>query len=34
VITASRQNKSRRYGGDEGERAASARAIPLYDREE
>lgn len=33
VITASRQNRSRRYGGEEGERAPSPIAIPHYDRQ-
>jgi hypothetical protein len=33
VTTASRQNRSRRYEGEEGERAASPNAMPLYNRQ-
>ena len=33
VITDSRQNRSRRYGGDEGERAMSPMVMPLCDRQ-
>lgn len=33
VITASRQNRSRRYGGEEGERTARPRVIPLCNRQ-
>lgn len=32
VMKDSRQNRSRRYGGDEGGHAASPMVIPLYDR--
>lgn len=33
VMTDSRQNRSRRYGGDEGERAVSPMETPHYDRQ-
>ena len=33
VTTDSRQNRSKRYGGDEGGHAASPIEIPLYDRQ-
>lgn len=32
VMKASKQKRSRRYGGEEGERAASPIAIPAYNR--